>query len=154
LLGAGSPRGLVPVGLGARDTLRLEKGLMLYGNDIDEETTPLEAGLSWVVKLGKGDFIGRDPLVRQKAEGLRRRLVGLLMADTAAPPRHGYRIVQSGRSVGVVTSGTKSPTLGRGISLGFVERSVSEVGARVAVEVRGRQHPAEVVALPFVSRQK
>jgi aminomethyltransferase len=154
LLGTGAPQGLVPVGLGARDTLRLEKGLMLYGNDIDEETTPLEAGLGWVVKLGKGDFIGREPLLRQKAEGLRRRLVGLLMADTAAPPRHGYRIVHESRPVGVVTSGTKSPTLGRGIALGFVERSVSEVGTRVAIEVRSRQHPAEIVALPFVRRQK
>jgi aminomethyltransferase len=154
LLATGAPQGLVPVGLGARDTLRLEMGMMLYGNDIDEETTPLEAGLGWVVKLGKGDFIGREPLVRQKAEGLGRRLVGLLMADTAAPPRHGYRIIHGGRPVGVVTSGTKSPTLGRGIALGFVERSVSEVGTRVAVEVRSRQHPAEIVALPFVRRQK
>jgi glycine cleavage system T protein (aminomethyltransferase) len=154
LLAAGAPQGLVPVGLGARDTLRLEMGLMLYGNDIDEETTPLEAGLGWVVKLGKGDFIGREPLVRQKAEGLRRRLVGLLMADTAAPPRHGYRISHGGRPVGAVTSGTKSPTLGRGIALGFVERSISEVGTRVAVEVRSRQHPAEIVAPPFVRRQK
>src|SRR5262245_3262739 len=85
LLAAGAPHGLVPVGLGARDTLRLETGLMLYGNDIDEKTTPLEAGLAWVVKAGKGDFIGHEALVRQKAEGLRRRLVGLSMADLTAP---------------------------------------------------------------------
>ncbi len=154
LLAEGAPRGLVPVGLGARDTLRLEKGLMLYGNDIDEETTPLEAGLGWVVKLDKGGFIGREALVRQKAEGVRRRLVGLSMEGTAAPPRHGYRILHSGRPVGVVTSGTKSPTLGRGVALGLVERSVSEIGTKLEVEIRGRQHSAEVVALPFVRRQK
>jgi len=154
LLAEGAPRGLVPVGLGARDTLRLEKGLMLYGNDIDEETTPLEAGLGWVVKLDKGGFIGREALVRQKAEGVRRRLVGLSMEGAAAPPRHGYRILHSGRPVGVVTSGTKSPTLGRGVALGLVERPVSEIGTKLEVEIRGRQHSAEVVALPFVRRQK
>jgi aminomethyltransferase len=154
LLAEGASHGLVPVGLGARDTLRLEKGLMLYGNDIDEETTPLEAGLGWVVKLGKGEFIGRESLARQKAEGVRRRLVGLLMEDAAAPPRHGYRVLRSNRPVGVVTSGTKSPTLGRGIALALLERSAAEIGTRVAVEVRTRHHPAEVVALPFVRREK
>ena len=154
LLEAGRPHGILPIGLGARDTLRLEARLALYGNDIDETTNPIEAGLGWVVKLDKEGFIGREALVRQKAEGVRRRLVGLSMEGTAAPPRHGYRILHSGRPVGVVTSGTKSPTLGRGVALGLVERSVSEIGTKLEVEIRGRQHSAEVVALPFVRRQK
>jgi aminomethyltransferase len=154
LLADGKGEGLVPVGLGARDTLRLEKGLMLYGNDIDESTTPLEAGLGWVVKLDKGEFIGRDALARQRAAGVRRRLVGLLMDRSAAPPRHGYAVHRGGRSVGAVTSGTKSPTLGRGIALALVEREVAEIGTRLEVEIRSRQHPAEVVPLPFVRGQK
>ena len=154
LLDDGASEGLVPVGLGARDTLRLEKGLMLYGNDIDETTTPLEAGLGWVVKLDKGDFIGREALARQKAEGLRRRLVGLTMDESAPPPRHGYAVNRAGRSVGVVTSGTKSPTLGRGIALAIVESPSGEIGTRLEVEIRSRQHPGEVVPLPFVRRRK
>ncbi len=153
LLSSGTGEGLVPVGLGARDTLRLEKALLLYGNDIDEETTPLEAGLGWVVKFDKGDFIGRDALARQKAAGPRRRLVGIRM-DVGAPPRHGYRVLHEGRAVGVVTSGTKSPTLGCGIALAMVERAVAEVGTRLEVEIRSRQHPAEVVPLPFVGKKK
>ncbi|HUE39074.1 MAG TPA: glycine cleavage system aminomethyltransferase GcvT, partial [Candidatus Binatia bacterium] len=154
LLDDGASEGLVPVGLGARDTLRLEKGLMLYGNDIDETTTPLEAGLGWVVKLDKGDFIGREALARQKAEGLRRRLVGLTMDESAPPPRHGYAVKRAGRSVGVVTSGTQSPTLGRGIALAIVESPSGEIGTRLEVEIRSRQHPGEVVPLPFVRRRK
>jgi glycine cleavage system T protein (aminomethyltransferase) len=149
LLDAGSKEGLVPVGLGARDTLRLEKGLMLYGNDIDAETTPLEAGLGWVVKLEKGDFIGREALLRQKREGVRRKIVGLEM-EGAAPPRHGYRVFHQGRAVGIVTSGSKSPTLGRGIALAMVDAAVTAIGSRLEVEIRSRQHPAKVVSLPFV----
>jgi aminomethyltransferase len=154
LLDDGASEGLVPVGLGARDTLRLEKGLMLYGNDIDETTTPLEAGLGWVVKLDKGDFIGREALARQKAEGLHRRLVGLTMDESPPPPRHGYAVKRAGRSVGVVTSGTQSPTLGRGIALAIVESPSGEIGTRLEVEIRSRQHPGEVVPLPFVRRRK
>ncbi len=154
LLEAGRPHGLVPVGLGARDTLRLEKGLMLYGNDIDETTSPLEAGLEWVVKLAKGDFIGRDALLVQQREGPRRRLAALRMAESAPPPRHGYRVLQAGRPVGVVTSGTKSPTLGMGIALALVETRAAAMGSGLAVEIRSRQHPAEVVPLPFVGGQK
>lgn len=154
LLAEGAPQGLVPVGLGARDTLRLEKGLMLYGNDIDEQTTPLEAGLDWVVKFDKPDFLGREALLQQKREGVRRRLVGLALEVDAPPPRHGYRIFAGGRPVGVVTSGTRSPTLGKGIALALVERALCEVGTRLEVEIRSRQHPAEVVPLPFVRRQK
>jgi aminomethyltransferase len=154
LLEQGERFGLVPVGLGARDTLRLEKGLMLYGNDIDETTTPLEAGLGWVVKLEKGDFIGRDALVRQRADGVPRRMVGLMMPEGAPPPRHGYRVVAAGRPVGSVTSGSKSPTLGRGIALALVERQASHNTSGLEVEIRSRQHPAEIVPLPFVRGPK
>jgi aminomethyltransferase len=154
LLETGRPRGLVPVGLGARDTLRLEKGLMLYGNDIDETTSPLEAGLEWVVKLDKGDFIGRDALLAQKREGPRRRLAALRMRPSAPPPRHGYRVLRDGRMVGAVTSGTKSPTLGVGIALALVEAQAAAIKSRLEVEIRSRQHPAEVVPLPFVGGQK
>ncbi len=151
ILSAGAGHGIAPVGLGARDTLRLEKALMLYGNELDETTSPLEAGLGWVVKLDKGDFVGRDALARQKAEGLRRRLVGVEM-DGGAPPRHGYRLLAAGRPVGVVTSGTKSPTLGKGIALGYVESGLSAVGTGLDVEIRGRLHPAKIVRLPFYQR--
>jgi aminomethyltransferase len=154
LLAAGSGEGLIPAGLGARDTLRLEKGLMLYGNDIDEDATPLESGLGWVVKLDKGEFIGREALVKQKAEGIRRKLVGLTTADGAPPPRHGYAVVRDGRRVGVVTSGTRSPTLGRGIALARVDATSADIGTRLEVEIRSRHHPAEVVPLPFVRGRK
>lgn len=152
LLEVGAGDGLVPVGLGARDTLRLEKGLMLYGNDIDDETSPLEAGLGWVVKLEKGDFIGRDVLLRQKSEGVARRLVGL-QVEGGAPPRHGYRVLAAGQPVGVVTSGTKSPTLGVGVALARIEASASRGDDGLAVEIRSRQHPARIVPLPFVPRK-
>lgn len=147
----GTRHGLVPAGLGARDTLRLEAGLMLYGNDIDAETTPLEAGLEWVVKLGKSDFIGRDSLARKKESSLTRRLVGLEMEDGSVP-RHGYPVHGEGRVLGSVTSGTKSPTLGRGIALAYVETGVAVSGKRVEVEIRGRRHPAKVVRFPFYRR--
>jgi aminomethyltransferase len=127
---------------------------MLYGNDIDETTSPLEAGLEWVVKLAKGDFIGRDALQAQKREGPRRRLAALRMTPSAPPPRHGYRVLQDGRAVGAVTSGTKSPTLGIGIALALVEVQAAAMGSRLEVEIRSRQHPAEVVPLPFVGGQK
>jgi aminomethyltransferase len=151
LLSAGAASGIAPIGLGARDTLRLEKALMLYGNELDEATSPLEAGLGWVVKLDKGDFVGRDALVRQKAEGLRRKLVGLETTD-GAPPRHGYRLFAAGEPVGVVTSGTKSPTLGKGVALGYVGPEHTAVGHALEVEIRGRMHPAKVVRLPFYQR--
>ncbi len=154
ILDTGAAEGILPIGLGARDTLRLEKGLMLYGNDIDDETTPLEAGLGWVVKLDKGDFLGREALVRQRAQGVERKLVGIVV-EGGAPPRHGYRVLAGDRSVGVVTSGTKSPTLGVGIALAKVEASAlgpAEKNPALAVEIRSRQHPARVVPLPFVRR--
>jgi glycine cleavage system T protein (aminomethyltransferase) len=151
ILDAGAADGVVPVGLGARDTLRLEKGLMLYGNDIDEQTTPLEAGLGWAVKLDKGEFVGRDALRRQKAEGLRRRLIGLTQHG-GPPPRHGYPVVCDGRPAGVVTSGTKSPTLGYGIALAMIETAATDSACGLAIEIRSRQHPAEIARLPFVPK--
>jgi aminomethyltransferase len=151
ILDAGAADRVVPAGLGARDTLRLEKGLMLYGNDIDEQTTPLEAGLGWVVKLDKGEFVGRDALRRQKAEGVRRRLIGLNQY-AGPPPRHGYPVVRDGRPVGVVTSGTKSPTLGHGIALAMVESAAVDSRPGLAIEIRSRQHPAEIARLPFVPK--
>lgn len=151
LVDAGAPRGLLPAGLGARDTLRLEAGLLLYGNDIDATTTPLEAGLGRVVKLDKGEFVGREALARQKREGVTRRLVGIEM-ETSSIPRHGYPLYAGGERVGVVTSGTKSPTLGRGIALGYVSADRSAPGGAIEVEIRGRMHAARVVRPPFVPR--
>jgi aminomethyltransferase len=143
--------GLVPVGLGARDTLRLEARLPLYGNDIDETTTPLEAGLQRFVKLDGPGFCGRAALVRQRDEGVRRRLVGLEMLDRAIPRPH-YAVLAQGREVGHVTSGTFSPTLGKGIALAYVPTELSTIGTELAVQVRGQPHPARVVKTPFYRR--
>jgi aminomethyltransferase len=151
LLERGSERGLVPVGLGARDTLRLEARLPLYGNDIDETTTPLEAGLQRFVKLDGPDFCGRAALIRQRDEGVRRRLVGLEMLDRAIPRPH-YAVLAQGREVGHVTSGTFSPTLGQGIALAYVPTELSAIGTELAVQVRGEPHPARVVKTPFYKR--
>ncbi len=136
-----------PAGLGARDTLRLEKGFALYGHEIDETTTPPEARLGWVAKLDKGPFIGSDVLSRK--EPLQRRLAGLEMAD-AGIARQGYRIFQDDREVGRVTSGTLSPTLGKAIALGYVPADAAAVGAEVRVEIRRRRVPARIVRVPFV----
>ena len=129
LMEAGRPAGLQPAGLGARDTLRLEAGYCLYGNDLDEATNPLEAGLGWTVKLDKGDFVGKEALERVKAEGPERKLVGLVM-ETRGIPRPGYEILADGEAIGTVTSGTQSPVLGKGIALGYVpnEATYTEPG--------------------------
>jgi aminomethyltransferase len=153
LVGAGERHGLVPAGLGARDTLRLEAGFMLYGNDIDEGTSPLEAPLGWTVKLDKGDFIGRDVLVRQKAEGVARRLVGLIPQGRAIP-RHGCQIFADGPPAGAVTSGTFSPTLQRAVAMGYLTTASSTPGTLVHVDVRGTRIPAAVAKLPFYRRPK
>ena len=153
LLEKGRPHGLVPVGLGARDTLRFEARLPLYGNDMDETTTPLEAGLSRWVKLDGPDFQGRDALRRQKEEGLTRRLVGLEMLDRAIPRPH-YAVHQDGREVGHVTSGTFSPTLGKGLALAYVASDANAVGTELEVQIRDQAHPARVVKTPFYSRQR
>jgi aminomethyltransferase len=148
LLETGAPLGAVPVGLGARDTLRLEMGYRLYGNDIDETTNPLEAGLGWVVKPAKGDFIGREAIERVRAAGLRRRLVGLEVLEGVA--RHGHPVVADGRSIGVVTSGSYAPSVDRAIALAYVESGYATSGTDVGVEVRGRVRPARVVKTPFL----
>jgi aminomethyltransferase len=147
LLEAGQKYGIKPIGLGARDTLRLEARLCLYGNDIDEEHTPHEAGLSWVVK-GKG-YIGEEALARQKAEGIKRKLVGFVMKDKATA-RHGYPIVDP---QGVVTSGSIGPTVGANIGMGWVPADKSEPGTRITIDCRGKQVAAEIVKGPFYKRK-
>jgi len=141
--------GATPCGLGARDTLRLEAAMCLYGQDITEETTPLEAGLGWLVHLdGKGDFMGRSVLEQQKAAGIERKLVGLKMAGRYIA-RHGYPVWVDGEVVGEVTSGTLSPTLGEAIALAYVPKSLSKVGQNLEIEIRGKTHPAVVAKKPF-----
>ena len=151
LLAAGEPFGLIPAGLGARDSLRLEMGYALYGNDLDENRTPLEAGLGWVVKLAKGEFVGRDALLRQKEAGIEERLVGFRLRERGFP-RHGYSIRIGGTDAGTVTSGVVSPTLGEGIGLAYVPVAAAEPGTRIEVLIRGQPVPAEVVRPPFYTR--
>ena len=152
LVEAGGPRGLVPAGLGARDTLRLEMAYRLYGSDMDDATTPLEAGLAWVVKLEKGDFVGRDALLRQKAAGLPRKLVGFALSDPGIA-RHGHDVVRDGAKVGVVTSGTRSPSLRTSIGLAYVPPALAAEGSTFAVDIRGRPAAARVVKTPFYVRR-
>jgi len=151
LFEAGKEYGIVPVGLGARDTLRLEMGFCLYGNDIDESTNTLEAGLGWITKLAKGDFVGKSALERVKREGPKRKLVGIRIAEKAVP-RHGYSIEAGGERVGSVTSGTFSPSLEQGIALGYVTVGNSSAGTPVRIDVRGRGVEGTVTALPFYKR--
>jgi aminomethyltransferase len=148
LLAEGKPDGAAPIGLGARDTLRLEMKYALYGNDIDETTNPLEAGLGWVVKPAKGPFLGRDAIERVRAAGPSRRLVGFEMVERAVA-RHGYPILHDGASVGVVSSGSYGPSVDRYIGIGYVPPSLAGAGSAIAVEVRGRGHAARVVKTPF-----
>ena len=150
LLDRGRDRGLKPAGLGARDTLRLEAGMRLYGNEIDEHTNPLEAGLAWAVSLDK-DFIGKEALVSAERAGLTRILVGLRMLDRSIP-RHGYPVVRDGRPVGSVTSGNVSFTLGSSIAMAYVPVALREPGTGLGVTVRDSTAPAEVVPLPFYTR--
>jgi aminomethyltransferase len=148
ILAEGRAEGVLPAGLGARDATRLEAALRLYGNDMDETVNPYEAGLGWTVKLGKGDFIGRDALAKVKDEGPRRRLLGLETAPGDIP-RHGAAVSHAGRRAGVITSGTHSFFLGHPIAFAMVEGPSLRVGEKVTIEVRGREAPAEVVKLPF-----
>jgi aminomethyltransferase len=141
--------GVIPCGLGARDTLRLEAAMALYGQDIDETTTPLEAGLGWLVHLDtKGDFIGRWVLEQQKSIGVPRRLVGLQMQGRNIA-RHGYQVLSQGKVVGEITSGTLSLTLGYPVALAYVSTHLSQVGQQLEVEIRGKAYPAVVVKRPF-----
>lgn len=148
ILVEGKSAGVLPAGLGARDATRLEAALRLYGNDMDETVNPYEAGLGWTVKLGKGDFIGRDALAKVKDQGAKRSLVGLT-TEAGNIPRHGAAVTRDDRRTGVVTSGTHSFFLGHPIALAMVEGPSLRFGEKVAVEVRGREAPAEVVKLPF-----
>jgi aminomethyltransferase len=152
LLETGAPLGLKPIGLGARDTLRLEAGLMLYGNDIDDTTTPLEAGLGWTVKFGAHDFVGRETLERQKSEGVQRRMVAVELEDRVIPRPH-YEIRSQGEHVGELTSGTYSPTFEHGIGLAYVRKSDAKAGTNVEVVVRQQEHPARIVRKPMYKRE-
>ncbi len=148
LMNAGKEFDIEPIGLGARDTLRLEMKYCLYGNDIDATTNPLEAGLGWITKLNKGDFIGRNAIVAAKEKGLVRHLIGFALQDRAFP-RHNYKIFKDDREIGHVTSGTFSPMLEKGIGMGYVETNCSAVGSEIAIEIRNHKVPAVVVETPF-----
>jgi len=151
LLEAGEADGLKPVGLGARDSLRTEMKYALYGNDIDDDHTPLEAGLAWIVKLDKAEFVGKSALERQKAEGVKRKLVGFELTD-AGVPRHGYHILKDGARVGEVTSGTMGPSVKKPIGIGYVPPELAAEGSTFQVEIRGRPAGARVVKTPFYKR--
>ncbi|MDB9311568.1 glycine cleavage system aminomethyltransferase GcvT [Spirulina sp. CS-785/01] len=141
--------GVTPCGLGARNTLRLEAALALYGQDLDNTTSPIEAGLSWLVHLDeKGTFMGREVIETQKSKGISRKLVGITMEGRHIA-RHGYPVLYEGEKVGEITSGTKSPTLGTAIALAYVSKPLAKVGQTLEVEIRGKAHPATVVKKPF-----
>lgn len=152
MMEAGKPERVQPCGLGARDSLRLEMAYRLYGSDMDDSTTPLEAGLAWVVKLDKGEFVGREALRRQKEQGLSRKLVGFTLTEPGIP-RHGYPVLRDGQKAGEVTSGTKSPSLGTAIGLAYVPTALAAEGSGFDVEIRGRAVPARVVKTPFYTRK-
>lgn len=153
LLQAGAPVGLVPCGLGARDTLRLEAAMRLHGNDIDESTTVLEADLGWIVGWKKDDFVGADVLRRQKAEGVARKLVGFEMLERGIA-RQGYTIYGQGEPVGAVTSGTQTPYLKKAIGLGYVPVALAAAGTELEIDIRGRRTRAQVVPTPFYKRTR
>jgi aminomethyltransferase len=150
---AGEPFGLKPCGLGSRDTLRLEAGMPLYGNELDRDHNPYEANMGWAVKLEKGEFVGRAALSRIGERGARRRLVGLVMRDNAVA-RHGYPVRAGGEKAGVVTSGTASPTLNEKIAMAYLPAEAASIGAEVDVVVRERPYRAEQVKLPFYRRPR
>jgi aminomethyltransferase len=153
LLEVGKEQGLRPVGLGARDTLRLEAGLCLYGHELDEQTNPLEARLGWTIKLNKGDFIGRDSLLQVKAQGPQRLLVGIELLERGVA-RGGYALYDQERRIGELTSGSHSPTLHKNIGLGYVEAAAAAVtGKQLQVDIRGKRVAAQIVALPFYKRK-
>jgi glycine cleavage system T protein (aminomethyltransferase) len=152
LMEVGAAYGIKPIGLGARDTLRLEMGYALYGQDITADTTPLQAGLGWIVKLNKGDFIGRDALLKERAAGVTRRLVGLELLDRGVARAH-YRLQVNGEAVGEMTSGTVSPSLHKSIGLGYVRTVYAKVGTPLQVDIRGKSAQARVASTPFYPSQ-
>ncbi len=148
---AGKEFDIQPVGLAARDSLRLEMGYCLYGNDIDQTTNPIEAGLGWITKTEKGDFIGKNAILKMKQEGPTRKLVAMI-SDEKTFPRHGYDITVEGKKVGVITSGTVSPVLEKPVALGYVNKSFNAPGSTVAFKIRDKEFPALVTKLPFVKK--
>jgi aminomethyltransferase len=154
LLNRGRDLGIQPCGLGARDTLRLEMCYPLHGNDITEETTPIEAGLGKYVSFDKGEFIGRPVLAEQKEKGVSRKLVAFKMAEKSPPPRPHYRMTKDGKSVGEVTSGTQSPSLGIGIGMGYVETAAAQAGSPIAIEIRDKTYRAFIEKKPLLKRGK
>jgi len=145
---AGAGFGIKPIGLAARDTLRLEMGYCLYGNDINDETSPFEAGLGWITKFTK-DFVNSDALADEKAKGIERKLIAFELNERGIP-RHDYDIVDDqGQKIGIVTSGTMSPSIGKGIGLGYVPKAFSEVGSKINIQIRKKAIQATVVKLPF-----
>jgi aminomethyltransferase len=153
LLLTGQAEGLLPCGLAARNTTRLEASFRLWGHDMDDTTTPLEAGLGWITKLGKGEFIGREAIQKQKAEGLSRKLVGFEVEDRA-PARDGYSIAIGGREVGKVASGSPAPYLQKNIGMAYLPVEHASVGTALSILIRGREVPARVVEMPFYKRDR
>lgn len=152
LLEMGAEFDIKPCGLGARDTLRLEACLPLHGQDLTEETSPIEAGLTRFVSFDKGEFVGRPVLIEQKEKGVARKLAAFKMTDKSPPPRPHYAVKAGGRTVGEVTSGTQSPTLGIGIGLGYVETPLAAIGTKLEIEIRGRMYPASIEKKPLLKR--
>lgn len=150
ILKAGEPYGIEPVGLGSRDTLRLEKGYVLYGNDIDETTNPIEAGLGWITKANKGNFIGKDPIVEMLENKPKRRLVAFQVESERFIARNGYKIFKDGKEIGKVTSGNQSPTLGFPIGMGFVSTEFKQPGTTIEIERKGKFFPAIIKKMPMV----
>ncbi len=148
---AGAEFGIEPIGLGARDTLRLEMKFALYGNDIDDEHNPLEAGLGWITKVNKGEFIGREAVLAAKEKGLGRKLIGFEVEEKAIP-RHGYECYQGDTKIGDVTSGAWSPSLDKGIGLAYLTKEFTAVGTKFELDIRGKRKPARVVETPFYKR--
>ena len=148
---AGKPFNIEPIGLGARDTLRLEMKYCLYGNDIDQTTNPIEAGLGWITKLDKGDFLGKQAIAAVKGQGPRRKLIGFELPGKNIA-RHGYALLKDGNAIGSVTSGTFSPSLQKSIGMGYVASDFSAIGSVIMVDIRGRQMEASVVKTPFYQR--
>jgi aminomethyltransferase len=151
IFAAGKEFGVAPIGLGARDTLRLEMGFCLYGNDIDQTTHPLEAGLGWITKLDKGEFLGREPMLKAKESGLKRKLVGLTLPEKNIA-RHGFPITSKGSAIGQITSGTFSPSLQKSVAMGYVGSSYAEPGSCITVSIRGKDIQATIVKVPFLQK--
>ncbi|NUO79829.1 glycine cleavage system aminomethyltransferase GcvT [candidate division KSB1 bacterium] len=151
IMEAGKEFGLEPIGLGARDTLRLEVKFCLYGNDIDQTTNPLEAGLGWITKADKGEFIGKSAIAQMKANGPKRKLIGFELPGKNIA-RHGYAILKNGKNIGHVTSGTFSPSLQKAIGMGYVTTEHSAIDTEITIDVRGRMAPARIVKTPFYQR--